>query len=35
MAANAPAPPTAFSKYEVTETELEESITIVFEITKL
>ena len=34
MAANAPAPPTAFSKYEVTEIELEESITIVFEIGK-
>jgi len=35
MAANTPAPPTAFNKYEVTEIELEESITIVFEITKL
>lgn len=34
MAANAPAPPTAFSKYEVVEKELEESITIVFEIGK-
>jgi len=35
VAANAPAPPTAFSKYDVAEKELEEDIIIVFEIGKL
>jgi uncharacterized protein YggE len=35
VAAYAPAPPTAFSKYDVAEKELEEDIIIVFEIEKL